>query len=162
MINRIIEICLNRFYSIVLDVMSGIDFSKKNIGEKIFFISNLVFFLLNLINLIYFRSMLSEDLDTFNSQVAISAPYNHWFISILPRLFMIVYSLLMLVFSFFAHINTKSFYKLLVSVFVISILRILCTYGIFMIDNFYIIILLLTLITNITGILSLFSYIYFI
>lgn len=161
MINRIIQICLNRFYTIVFDVMSGIKFSEKTKSEKLFFVVNLIFFLLNLINLIYYRSMLSEDLGIFNSSIEVSAPYEHWFISIIPRLFIVLYSLLVLIFSFFAHITPSSFYQFLISTVFISLIRIILTHGLFIIDNFYIIIILLTLTANITGILSLLSYIYF-
>ncbi len=149
-------------YMIAVDVMSGFDLKRKNIGEKLFIIANLLFFLLNIWNLFGYRRVFSNDIFAFDSPVSTSAPYDNWLVSIFPRLFMVVYSLLNLLFSIFAHINWKSFMKLFLCTTVIAIAQAIITKWIFSVNSFYLITLLMTLMANIIGILSLFSYIYFI
>ena len=162
MFNKITEIFMNRMYTAVVDIMSGFDFNQKNLSEKIFALTNLLFLILNIWNLFCYRSVFTHDLAAFKSPIATSAPYDSWLISIFPRLFMVIYSLINLLFSIFAHINWKSFMKLFLCTVVISIVQIIVTKWIFAVSSFYLLTFLMTLMVNIMGIISLFSYIYFI
>ena len=162
MFNKIIEIFMNRMYTVAIDVMSGFSFSNKKLSEKIFVFLNLIFFVISVWNLFCYRSVFSYNLTAFNSTVASSTPYDSWFISIFPAIFTVIYAFLNLLFSIFAHINWKSFMKLLLYTVVISIFQIIITKWIFAVNSFYLVTLLMTLMVNIMGIISLFSYIYFI
>jgi hypothetical protein len=159
MVDKIIQIFLNRIYPIVFQLMAGVGLAEKNKWEKVFFIAHVVFFIWSIYVFFCYRNAFSVNMISFDAILPSSEPYDHWFISVVPSIFDLIYKFIITLFSFFAELNLKSFLKLLFALAIITIIHMGLIYVVMMFSNFYLVSLGMTVVVNLMGILTLLVYV---